>query len=153
MIQRDHGPIAADAYELATALERLVALVRRLAPQPDISISTASTMRALETSGPCRLSDLAAREGVTQPAMTQLVSRLERDGHARRRPGTEDARVVLVHLTPAGADLLRYRRQARAERLHALMDKLPPRDRAAIRGALPALTLLVELGEGPSRDR
>src|SRR5437868_11839703 len=102
MIQRDHGPAAADAYELATGLERLVALVRRLAPQPDISISTASTMRALETSGPCRLSDLAAREGVTQPAMTQLVSRLERDGHAQRRPGAADARVVLVHLTPAG---------------------------------------------------
>lgn len=30
-----------------------------------------------------RLSDLAVREGVTQPAMTQLVSRLERDGLVR----------------------------------------------------------------------
>lgn len=146
------GTITADAYELATGLERLVALVRRLAPQPDISMTTASTMRALEVSGACRLSDLAAGEGVTQPAMTQLVSRLERDGHAQRRSGGDDARVVMVHLTPAGADLLRHRRLARAQRLDALMDQLPAADRAAIHAALPALSLLAELGQRDDRS-
>jgi DNA-binding MarR family transcriptional regulator len=146
------GTITADAFELATSLERLVALVRRLAPQPDISISTASTLRSLEISGACRLSDLAAREGVTQPAMTQLVSRLERDGYAERRGAGDDARVVMVHLTPTGADLLRHRRAARAERLHDLIGQLPAPDRAAIHAALPALTLLADLGRREDRS-
>lgn len=41
-------------------------------------------------------------EGVTQPAVTQLVNRLERRGWVERHTDERDARAVLVALTAAG---------------------------------------------------
>ncbi|MFG2039849.1 MarR family winged helix-turn-helix transcriptional regulator [Dactylosporangium sp. NPDC048998] len=131
-----------DGAALANSLERVVALLRRLTPADDVSPTTAATLRTLDVHGPCRVSDLATREGITQPAMTQLVSRLEHDGYAERRSWADDARVVMVHLTPAGADLLRRRRDARARLLDSLTGRLSADDRAALAAALPALDRL-----------
>ncbi|MGC9666150.1 MarR family winged helix-turn-helix transcriptional regulator [Planosporangium sp. 12N6] len=139
-----HPPAEFDGVALAATLERVVSLLRRLAPADDISLTAAATLRTLELAGPCRLSELATREGITQPAMTQLVSRLERDGYAERRSCADDARVVMVHLTPVGADVLRRRRDARARRLVELTDRLTADDRAALAAALPALDRLVD---------
>lgn len=132
------------AAELAVTLERLVGLVRRLPSGVELSLTTASTLRLLEREGPLRLSDIAAREGVTQPGMTQLVTRLERDGYAERRPDPEDARVVRVGITETGRRILRERRATRAARLQALIDTLPAGDRERIEAALPALANLAD---------
>lgn len=142
------------AAELSVGLERLVSLLRRLPPGSDLSLTTASTLRLLEQDGPRRLSDLAAREGVTQPAMTQLVTRLERDGLARRMPDPDDARVVLVVITEAGLALLRERRAVRATHLQALIDTLPAPDRRRIVAAVPALIRLADAAPGdPSGEQ
>ncbi|WP_433201750.1 MarR family winged helix-turn-helix transcriptional regulator [Dactylosporangium sp. CS-047395] len=132
-----------DGAVLAVSLERVVSLLRRLAPADDVSLTKAATLRTLDVHGPCRLSELAVREGITQPAMTQLVSRLEQDGYAERRSCAGDARVVMVHLTAAGADVLRRRRAARARRMSELAEHLSAEDRAALAAALPALDRLV----------
>lgn len=132
-----------DGVALAISLERVISLLRRMTGPDEMSLTQAATLRALETDGPCRVSELAAQEGITQPAMTQLVSRLEQDGYAERRSWADDARVVMVHLTPAGADLLRRRRDARARLLVELTARLSADDRAALAAALPALDRLV----------
>jgi DNA-binding MarR family transcriptional regulator len=46
---------------------------------------------------------------------------------------------VLLDLTPAGAELLEHRREARAQRLAGPLDGLTDDDVAAITAALPAL--------------
>jgi DNA-binding MarR family transcriptional regulator len=135
----------ADQLQLVKSFERLFALLRRLNPQQDLSLTAASTLRTLERCGPHRLSDLASAEGVTQPAMTQLVSRLERTGLAERRTDPADGRVVVVDIAGAGRDLLRERREARAGKLAALMAELDDADRAAIMAALPAFDRLADL--------
>jgi DNA-binding MarR family transcriptional regulator len=142
-----------DVEALSASLERLVSMVRRLTPPTGLSLTAISTLRTLEMSGPCRLSELATGQGVTQPAMTQLVTRLERDGYARRGGSPDDARVVLVSLTAAGLDLLRHRRQARTDELRGLLDRLPAADREAAFAAVPALNLLAELGRPDDRSR
>lgn len=135
----------ADRLQLVMSFERLFALLRRLNPQQDLSLTAASTLRTLERCGPHRLSDLAGAEGVTQPAMTQLVSRLERAGLAERHADPADGRVVVVGLTDAGRELLRERREARAGKLAELMAELSDADRAAIMVALPAFDRLADL--------
>jgi DNA-binding MarR family transcriptional regulator len=137
-----------DATALANGLEQVVALLRRLIPADEVSLAKTAALRTLEVHGPCRMSELASREGVTQPAMTQLVSRLELDGYAERRAFAEDARVVMVHLTEAGAGLLRRRRDARARLLTELTGHLSADDRAALAAALPALDRLVTAFSG-----
>ncbi|KAB2377521.1 MarR family winged helix-turn-helix transcriptional regulator [Actinomadura montaniterrae] len=131
-----------DELELAAGLGRLYSLMRSLSLPRDLSMTTVSTLATLERRGPCRVTELAALEGVTQPAMTQLVSRLEREGLAERRALAGDRRVVAVHLTDGGRADLARRRAGQAKRLAELLAGLPASDRAAIAAALPALDRL-----------
>ncbi|WP_033322572.1 MarR family winged helix-turn-helix transcriptional regulator [Actinomadura atramentaria] len=139
-----HSGEPVDDLDLAAGLTRVVTTMRMLGLPRDVSMTSLSTLASLERVGPARLTDLAAREGVTQPAMTQLVSRLERAGLAERFGDPDDRRVVLVRITDAGRADLARRRAGQAERLAALLAELPPGDRAAIERALPALDRLGE---------
>jgi DNA-binding MarR family transcriptional regulator len=77
--------------------------------------------------------------------MTQLVSRLDRDGLARRVADPVDGRVVLVQITDAGREAVRQRRAIRAQRLTELLAHLDPAERETIIAALPALDRLSDL--------
>jgi len=130
-----------DSAEVAVGLVRLLGLIRWLSP-PGLSLTAAATLTTLERSGPRRLTELAADEGVTQPAMTQLVGRLEAGGLVERSADPGDGRVVRVRLTDAGRELIARRRAARAERLSGLLAALSPADQEALAAALPAINAL-----------
>ncbi|GHJ47803.1 MarR family transcriptional regulator [Catellatospora sp. TT07R-123] len=125
-------------------MQRLFTALRRLSP-PGLSLTAASTLARLDREGAHRLTELAAKEGVTQPAMTQLVSRLERDGLAARAADPEDGRVVLVEITPAGRELMAQRRQIRADHINEILGTLSEDDRRAVDAALPVLNRLADL--------
>ena len=133
----------------AAALDAFAAWAIRSTAGRDLSLTTASTLATLDRDGPQRLSDLAAREGVTQPSMTALVTRLERDGLATRGADPSDGRAVVVTLTDAGRDVLTARRTRRASRLAELLDHLEPDERAAVDAAAGALSRLTRAA--PSR--
>jgi DNA-binding MarR family transcriptional regulator len=130
------------AAGVAAALERLIGLFRSLTPASGLSLTAAATLATLERSGPSRLTWLAAREGVTQPAMTQLIARLEDTGLADRAADPADGRVVRVRITADGRAMLAGRRAVRAERVAGLLDRLSPDERAALAAALPAMDAL-----------
>ena len=130
--------------ELAVVLEDLVRLVREVSTAGNLSMAAATTLNRLGRDGPHGLTELANAQRVSQPGMTQLVTRMEREGLVRRTASSDDRRAVLVEATEAGLDLLKRRLAERADALEHLLDRLDPRDRAAIATALPALTRLVE---------
>jgi DNA-binding MarR family transcriptional regulator len=130
---------------LVSVLEEVTRLVRRLATAGDLGLTAAMVIARLDREGPVRLTELAVSEGLSQPGMTQLVTRLERDGLVRRQASAGDRRGVLVAVTDAGAALVASRRAERAAALHALMSRLDDDDRAAITAALPALARLVDV--------
>jgi len=133
------------AAALAADLERIVGLFRSLSPASGLSMTAAATLASLERLGPQRLTVLAAREGVTQPAMTQLISRLEESGLVRREASQEDGRVVLVVITDEGRAVLARRRLVRTDRLAGIIAQLGPEHRAALASALPALDALASV--------
>ncbi|WP_433045405.1 MarR family winged helix-turn-helix transcriptional regulator [Dactylosporangium sp. CS-033363] len=135
---------ALDPARLTVAVERTFSLLRQGNPPNDISLTAASTLRRLEREGPRRLTELATAEGVTQPAMTQLVQRLEREGLADRAADPADGRAVLVRITRAGSELLVRRRSVRAGALEALLAHVSEDDQALIAAALPALERLAK---------
>jgi DNA-binding MarR family transcriptional regulator len=137
------------AADVAAGLARLLVLIRWLSP-PGLSLTTAATLSTLEQSGPIRLTALAVSEGVTQPAMTQLVGRLEDGGLAVRRADPDDGRVVNVEITDAGRELVAERRAARAQRLSALLSRLSQADQEALAAALPAIDALTSLDRDAS---
>ena len=133
---------AALAAEVAAGLERLIRLFRWISPPSGLSLTSAATLATLERGGPRRLTALAAREGVTQPAMTQLVARLQDAGLVDRVPDAADGRGGYVRITANGRAMLARRRAVRAERVAALLARLSPDEQAALAAALPAIDAL-----------
>jgi DNA-binding MarR family transcriptional regulator len=137
-VQSSLAPLVDDLDQVLLELGALAA--RR----HGLSRSAAATLTRLQRSGPARLTELATAEGVTQPTMSALVTRLVAQGLLRRSGDPRDARVVVLDLTPAGADLLARRRADRADRLARALADLPTADASRISDALPALAHLAD---------
>lgn len=63
--------------------------------------SASRLMGSLSADG-LRVSDLAARLGITKQSVSQLVDQLEADGYVRRLPDPTDGRAKLVVFGPRG---------------------------------------------------
>jgi DNA-binding MarR family transcriptional regulator len=88
---------------------------------------------------PRRITELAKREGVTQPAITLLVDRLQKRDWVRRTEDPEDRRAVRVRLTPAGRRLYQQLRNEFRALLHEDMATLDDADVAALARAVEIL--------------
>ncbi|AZM56911.1 MarR family transcriptional regulator [Streptomyces sp. WAC 01529] len=143
---------ALDVEAFTSAIEDFNRFYIRLPVLEKLPFTTLSVLDTLAFGGsPRRLTELTKTEQVSQPGITQLVTRLERDGLVERRPDPSDGRGVLVHITEAGREIGRSRRADRARHLRPLLDQLAPEQRRAIADALPALTRLAELGRARSQ--
>jgi DNA-binding MarR family transcriptional regulator len=137
--------------DLTRAIENFNRYYIRLPAVQKLSFTTLSVLDTLATSGPKRLTELARTEQISQPGLTQLVTRLERDGLVERRPDPDDGRAVLVHITDSGRKIGQTRREDRGRHLTPLIAQLTPAERQAIAAALPALTRLAQLGTEAGR--
>jgi DNA-binding MarR family transcriptional regulator len=138
-----------DIEDFTTVVETFTGIVIRLPSVEKLSFTTLSVLHTLTHDGPKRLSALTATEQVSQPAITQLVARLERDGLVERGPDPGDRRAVLVRATAAGRRIVRTRHRDRVAQLARLFDQLTPEERDAVGAALPALMRMAALGGRP----
>jgi DNA-binding MarR family transcriptional regulator len=136
------APESPELLDLAVALDRLWSWIRRHSPPTELSMTARTTLSRLADDGPARISDLARREGVTQPAMSGLINRLDGLGLARREADPADGRAALAVITDQGRDFMAERRRLRAEVLAHQVGALAEDDRRALLAALPALERL-----------
>ena len=108
------------------------------------SLTSRNVLAALAAEGPSRLTALATATGIAQPAMTQLVGRLEREGLVVRLIDPEDARATLVAITDAGRALRAELHQSAHERMGELLDRLSADDQATLALAMRVATPLLE---------
>jgi DNA-binding MarR family transcriptional regulator len=152
-MQRQHRTDLRD--DIADALDMAARLVTRHLGRNEKFSPTARAVLATVTDGATRLTELAASGGVTQPAMTQLVGRLERDGLVIRLIDPDDGRVTLVDITDSGRALLAQLRKSRRANLAELLETLSPSDEStlslAMRVALPFLNELTNTAVNRSR--
>jgi DNA-binding MarR family transcriptional regulator len=139
-------PRIAESRTIGRALYGLMSAAVRSQPR-DMSLTSLSTLATLELTGPRRITDLAACEGVTQPSMTALVSTLERSALVERRSDPSDRRVALVALSSHGTDYIRARREAGVEVFAQLIDDLPADEADALCAAVTAITHIQRLDE------
>jgi DNA-binding MarR family transcriptional regulator len=130
--------------------------MRYLTDRAGLSASAGSLLNRVNRGGPDRLTALAAKEGVSQPSMTQLIQRLERQGLVTRLGDPDDGRVALVGITEAGQALLDERTRCRRERLTALLTTLSSEDALALwlcaQVALPILHRLVKNADSTAAE-
>jgi DNA-binding MarR family transcriptional regulator len=127
---------------------------RYLTDRAGLSPAAGFLLNRVSREGPARLTALACKEGVSQPSMTQLIQRLERQGLVTRLADPDDGRVALVAITQAGQDLLDDRKRTRRERLTVLLSTLSSEQQFALRlSAHVALPILHRLaGNADSLD-
>jgi DNA-binding MarR family transcriptional regulator len=133
--------VAGAGDQLVGVLEHLVPMLRRL-DVDGLSIAASAVLRRLTHEGGQRVTDLARDEQASQPGMTQLVGRLERDGLLHRTASPHDGRAVLLEITDAGREVLAERRARYAAVFDELLGRQDPADQEAIAAALPALARL-----------
>jgi DNA-binding MarR family transcriptional regulator len=130
-------------------------MVRHLAR--GTSLTSINVLAALATQGPSRLTALATATGIAQPAMTQLVGRMEREGLVVRLIDPKDGRATLVAITDSGRALRAERHHSAHERMAELLDRLSADDQAmlalAMRVAMPLLRQLTrDAAEHPQSE-
>ncbi len=142
-----------DAAAVVRQLREFIRFFLRMPGASGQSFTAYGVLSTLVNVGPQRISDLAESERVTQPGMTALVNRLEKEGLVARRPDPTDGRAVLVTATPAAPEALGERDLRRTERFAELLARLDGDERDRLAAALPVLARLVTLdreieGEG-----
>ena len=144
--RRHLDEIAEGLPQRAGALSRLFLSRSRLG----ISRIEAGVMGAL-SQRPQRITELAAAEGVTQPAITRLVDRLQDRGWVTREQHPDDGRVVIVRLTAEGEDRLGALRAEYRALVHEEMAVLPDADVETLARAIDVLdTVIARLQERES---
>ncbi|MEU5691847.1 MarR family transcriptional regulator [Actinosynnema sp. NPDC020468] len=140
-------PDELDVEAFTTAVEAFSRYFIRI---PLLEVHSFTTLSVLDTLAnadkPLRLTALARTEQVSQPGITQLVTRLEREDLVRRGPDPDDGRVVLVHITEAGRRIVRARHDDRARHLAPVLAALTAAERRALAEALPTIARLGEVG-------
>jgi DNA-binding MarR family transcriptional regulator len=118
-------------------------LRKELAPL-GVTGGQAALLWAIRSSPGIGVRELAEREGVSPPAMTAYVDRLESAGLVARRRSEHDRRRVELQLTEAGTRVLRSVRSRRTAWLAAGLGRLEQEELEAVARALPALSKLTE---------
>ena len=147
----DEAP-AVDVTRLRVALARLSRRLRRheLAGLTPTQLAALATV---ERSGPMRLGDLAAAEGIAPSTLTRLVTALEESGYVRRFADPSDARASTLAITPRGQDALARIRTESTLVLTASLGLLTATQRSALAEALPVLEQLAEADLAETRSR
>ena len=131
------------ASELRPVLLRLARELRKETEQLGVTARQATLLWLVKRSPGLSLAELAAEEGISPPALSGHVDRLERAGLIERVRSSEDRRRVGLRLTEDGARLLRRVRARRTTWLATRLRELEPEELAAVDAAMPALQRLV----------
>lgn len=136
----DDAPVI-DAARLRLAIGRLARMLRRhqLAGLTPTQVAALSTV---DRSGPLRLAELAAAEGVAPSTLTRLVAALEDRGYVERRAVAGDARASTLAITRRGHEVLDRIRRDSTTALAGSLALLRPDQLAALAAALPVLEQL-----------
>jgi DNA-binding MarR family transcriptional regulator len=132
------------ASDLRPVLLRLARELRKETEQLGVTARQTTLLWLVKRSPGLSLAELAAEEGISAPAMSGHVDRLERAGFLERERSSSDRRRVGLRLTDDGERLMRRVRARRTTWLANRLRALEPDELEAVDRAIPALLRLVE---------
>lgn len=146
---KPNQPAARPAAD-ALALDRVIAVFDRMmhklmadhAPEMAAIELTMSQVKALYlviAVGELRMSDLAARLGVTSSTATGLVDRLVELGLVERHEEPADRRQVVIVPTARAEATVEHLRELNSRRMRDMLERVAPADLAVVERALSIL--------------
>lgn len=90
----------------------------------EVSYVSLRVLAALEREPGLRVGELATREGIMQPSMSQAIKKLVDDGLVTRNPAPDDARATNLTITEAGRQAVSAYRAGVAEKIGPVFREL-----------------------------
>jgi MarR family transcriptional regulator, lower aerobic nicotinate degradation pathway regulator len=122
-------------------------LLERRAAEHDLSLAATRLLGVLRDREPT-MNELARLLQLDKSSVTGLVDRAERRGLVARVPSAADRRSVLVRLTDEGRSQVSAAAGLFEADVTAVLDVLPPRDRAALTRLVSRLLTAYAAGHG-----
>lgn len=126
------GLSATPQTRAANALHSMAIRILRRAREADresgLSPERLSVLSVLAFAGPQTITRLAEMESVSAPAISRIVTALEKSGFAERRRDGDDARTVTVRATRYGKTIVERGRALRVARIADDLCALSPTD-------------------------
>ena len=149
-------PALAELDDTTLAVRRLISaaqdLTLRTARGMEVNLSDMTAVMALSEHGPMGVADLARRLGVSSPATTVLVDRLERAGHVERTRDPTDGRRVTVTDTLAGRAATLHAWLPAIEEIDGVCRALSESEQVFARDLLARLTAAMNRAGPPGAD-
>jgi MarR family transcriptional regulator, lower aerobic nicotinate degradation pathway regulator len=117
------------------------------AAEHDLSLAQTRLLGVLRDRKPT-MNELARLLGLDKSSITGLVDRAERRGLVMRVPSATDRRAVLVSLTDDGRLLVSQASVRFEADVSAMLNRLPPRDRATLSRLVSRLLVAHAAGQG-----
>lgn len=144
----------AEVRETLDAIRRLVQGIRspsrRTAEAAGLTAAELFVLHALREAPAQSLNELAARTYTDQSTASPVVERLRRRGYVRRERSPDDARRVVIGLTPAGRTTVERSPEAPQSAMISALGRLPVRDRRALARGLTRLVVEMGLSREPA---
>ena len=114
--------------------------------------SHGNVMEQLELEDGLRLTDIAARAGITAQSAGELVDDLESKGYLERRPDPFDRRAKRIYLTERGRKSTRIAKRAQADAENSLTELLGEQRYRLLRGLLEDIIAAEAHDDGQSAN-
>ena len=131
------------ANQLRPVLLRLARELRKETETLGVTARQVTLLWLIRTNPGLSLRELAAEEGISAPALSGYVDRLERAGLIERVRDPDDRRRVGLTLTEEGSRLLKRVRARRTTWLAERLRELEPEEIAAVEAAIEPLMRLL----------
>lgn len=127
-------------------------LLWQKAAELDLTYAQSQVLFSVAEHPGCHMVDVAKAFGVTLPAVTQIVDRLEQKQFLTRGDDPTDRRVCVLVLTPQGKALVEELAALRLESLEQVLTRMSVKDRYQLITGLQALVdASVGSEDGPKR--
>ena len=137
------------AKQLGLRIVSITQFLTQRMQQEVLTPSQGTVLTLLQDGRAWRLSDLASATGVRPPSMTELVSRMERQGWLRKMDTAHDRRGVAVMITEEGRTMLRELNRRQIDLIAGRLALLSDEEKRIIEQALPVLDRLFSRPEDP----
>ncbi|MBN1179337.1 MAG: winged helix DNA-binding protein [Anaerolineae bacterium] len=144
----DKEALYTDAIHTFLQIQRYLTTYARQARAEGLSGRKIAALRRLLSAGPQTIGQLSAYHYISDSSASEMVSELVQAGYVTRARSEADQRVVIVELTPAGAEFARNAPLGGIPLLRERLRAMPPDDLAAVNAALVTIARLLEIDHG-----
>jgi len=141
-VERQPSTARGLAKQLGLRIVRITQFLTRRMQQEVLTPSQATVLSLLLDERAWRLSDLASANAVRPPSMTELISRMERQGWLRKMDTAYDRRGVAVMITDEGRTLIHALNRRQVDLIAVRLALLSDEEKRIIEQALPVLDKL-----------